>query len=136
MQRARQVFLLYVVENGLTIVVAFALGRHSVAGLTASVSIGYSVTAVAALAVLAHYRVRVAPVIWSVHMRRTLTASLAATAAIVLVYATSGATHGAGLVARFSAALVLGAVAYVVAVVLGQRRAARHRSKDARLGTF
>ena len=136
MQRARQVFLLYVVENGLTIVVAFALGRHSVAGLTASVSIGYSVTAVAALAVLAHYRVRVAPVIWSVHMRRTLTASLAATAAIVLVYATSGATHGAGLVTRFTVALVLGAVAYVAAVVLGQRRAARHRSKDARLGTF
>ena len=136
MQRAREVFALYVIENLLTIALAFVLGRHSMAGLTASVSIAYSLAAMAALATLAHYRVRVTSVIWSIHVRRSLWASIVATAAMALAYATSSASHGAGLVVRFALAIVVGVIAYSVVVVWGQRRAARRGPKDARLRMY
>src|ERR1700689_3736061 len=41
MQRARQVFLLYVLDNALTIVLCIVLGPHSIVGLMAAISIGY-----------------------------------------------------------------------------------------------
>src|SRR5580692_2937152 len=64
MQRAREVFYLYALQNVLTIVLCVAIGRHSMAGLTASVSIAYSAAAIVALAALARHRVSIAPVIW------------------------------------------------------------------------
>jgi putative peptidoglycan lipid II flippase len=60
MQRAREVFFLYALENALTIALAIVLGRHSLAGLTASVSIAYSAAAVVALFALARHQVHVA----------------------------------------------------------------------------
>jgi len=135
MQRAREVFVLYVIENALTIALAFVLGRHSMAGLTASVAISYTVGAILALATLAHYRVHITSVLWSVHVRRSLWASVVATLAIALVYATSSANHGSALVVRFSLALLAGLAAYGAVVFWGQRREGRRGQKDARLRT-
>ncbi len=57
MQRAREVFYLYALQNVLTIVLCVAIGRHSMAGLTASVSIAYSAAAIVALIALARHHV-------------------------------------------------------------------------------
>jgi putative peptidoglycan lipid II flippase len=87
MQRAREVFYLYVLENALTIALAIALGRTSLAGLIASISIAYSAAAVVALFALARHHVRIASVIWARHVRRSLWASLIATLIMALIYA-------------------------------------------------
>jgi peptidoglycan biosynthesis protein MviN/MurJ (putative lipid II flippase) len=136
MQRARQVFLLYFFENALTIVLCVALGRHSLAGLTASVSIGYSAAAIAALAVLARHRVNIITAVWSVHVRRSLAASLVATVAVAALYALPAWTHGVGLVVRLAAALVGGLFVYLVVVVALRRRLRRSHSKGVRLDGF
>jgi peptidoglycan biosynthesis protein MviN/MurJ (putative lipid II flippase) len=136
MQRAREVFVLYFFENALTIVLCVALGRHSLAGLTASVSIGYSVTAIAALVVLARHRVNIISGVWSVHVRRSLAASVVATVAVAALYALPAWTHGVGLVVRFAAALLGGVLVYLVAVVALRRRLRRAHAKGARLGGF
>jgi putative peptidoglycan lipid II flippase len=136
MQRAREVFALYVFENALTIGLCVALGRHSLAGLTASVSLGYSVAAVAALAVLARHRVNIVSGIWGVHVRRSLYASLVATVSVAALYALPAWTHGLGLVVRLLGALAGGVVVYLVVVVALRRRLRRGASKDVRLRRF
>jgi putative peptidoglycan lipid II flippase len=133
MQRARQVFLLYVLDNALTIVLCVVLGRHSVNGLMAAISIGYSVAAVAALMVLARYRVNIITGVWSVHVRRSLWASLVAAVVMAAVYAVPSWTKGAGLVTRFAGALVVGVLAYGIVVVFLRRRVRRALYKSARL---
>jgi putative peptidoglycan lipid II flippase len=136
MQRARQVFLLYVLDNALTIVLCIVLGRHSATGLMAAISIGYSVAAVVALIVLARYRVNIITGVWSVHVRRSLWASLVAAIVMAAVYAVPSWTHGLGLVTRFAGALVVGVVAYLVAVYLLRRQVRRAFAKSARLERF
>ena len=136
MQRAREVFYLYALQNALTIALAIVLGRHSIAGLTSSISIAYTVGAVVALATLARHQVSIAPVIWSVHVRRSLWASLGAAITMALTYAASGATRGAGLVARFSTAAVAGLLVYALLVLVSQWRLARRSGKGARLRSF
>jgi putative peptidoglycan lipid II flippase len=133
MQRAREVFLLYVFENALTIALCIALGRHSLAGLTASVSLGYTVTAVAALVVLARHHVNIIAGVWSVHVRRSLWASLIATAVMAAVYAVPSWTRGVGLISRFAGAVVVGVLAYGVVVVLLRRHIRRAAFKGVRL---
>jgi peptidoglycan biosynthesis protein MviN/MurJ (putative lipid II flippase) len=133
MQRARQVFLLYVLDNALTIALCVVLGRHSVTGLMAAVSIGYSVAAVAALMVLARYRVNIITGVWSVHVRRSLWASLVAAVVMAAVYAVPSWTHGVGLVTRFAGALVVGVLAYGIVVVFLRRHVRRALYKSARL---
>jgi putative peptidoglycan lipid II flippase len=136
MQRAREVFYLYALQNALTIALAIVLGRHSIAGLTSSVSIAYTAGAVVALATLARHQVSIASVIWSVHVRRSLWASLGAAITMALAYAASGATRGAGLIARFSIAAVAGLLVYALLVVVSQWRLARRSGKGARLKSF
>jgi len=133
MQRAREVFYLYALQNALTVVLCVAIGRHSLAGLTASVSIAYSAAAVVALAALARHRVSIASVIWSRHVRRSLGASLVSALVMALIYAAPTWNRGAGLVARFSFAFLAGLGAYALVVVLLQHRVTRVGAKDARL---
>ena len=132
MQRAREVFYLYALQNVATIVLCVAIGRHSIAGLTASVSIAYSAAAIVALVALARHRVNIASVIWSRHVRRSLSASLVAALAMALAYSAPTWNRGAGLVARFSLALLAGLCAYALVVMILQRRLARV-GKDVRL---
>jgi putative peptidoglycan lipid II flippase len=133
MQRAREVFYLYALQNVLTIVLCVAIGRHSIAGLTASVSIAYSAAAVAALAALARHHVTISSVIWSRHVRRSLGASLVMALVMALAYSAPTWNRGAGLVARFSFAVVAGLGAYALVVVILQHRVTRVGGKDARL---
>ena len=136
MQLARQVFGLYVVENGVTVVLCVVLGRHSLSGLTASVSLGYTAGAVAALALLARHRVNIISGVWSVHVRRSLTATAFASLAMAVVYAAPNWTHGLALVTRCLAAVVAGSVGYGLVVVVLRRRVRRRRVKGVRLDTF
>jgi putative peptidoglycan lipid II flippase len=136
MQRAREVFVLYALQNGLTIVLCIALGRHSIAGLSASVSISYAIAAIVAVAVLARRHVNIAPAIWSIHVRRSLRASIVATVVMALVYAAPTWDSGPRLIARFLLALMLGFVAYAGFVMLSHYGISRRTSKDVRLKQF
>jgi peptidoglycan biosynthesis protein MviN/MurJ (putative lipid II flippase) len=56
-RNARVVFVLYVIENGLNIVLAFALvHRYGIVGLTVALSIAYTVAALFGVAVLLRMR--------------------------------------------------------------------------------
>ena len=136
MQHARVAFYLYAFENLLTIGLLVVMGRHSLGGLTASVSIAYSASAIVTLMVLARYQVRVASVVWSSHVRRSLWASLLTALVVAVAYAIPSWERGLGLVARFLFAVLLGSFTYVLAVVVQQRRVSRRRSKSGRLGQF
>ena len=136
MQRVRDVFWLYAMQNALNIALAFVIGRRSLAGLTWSVSIAYTVAAVAAVATLSHRRVAIASMIWSLHVRRSLVASLGAALAMALGYAASGASQGTGLIIRFAGAALLGLIAYVSLIAYWQWRLSRRSIKSARLKTF
>jgi putative peptidoglycan lipid II flippase len=136
MQRARDVFALYAFENALTIVLCVFLGRHSLAGLTASVSLGYSVAAVAALMVLARRHVNIISGVWSVHVRRSLLSSILATTVMAVVYAVPSWTRGLGLVTRLGGAVVAGAVVYLLVVAFLRRRLRRAFTKSVRLDQF
>jgi putative peptidoglycan lipid II flippase len=133
MQRAREVFYLYALQNVLTIVLCVVLGRHSIAGLTASVSIAYSAAAVVALAALARHQVTIASVIWSRHVRRSFGASVVMALVMALVYAAPTWNDGAALVARLLFSLLAGLGAYALVVVILQHRVTRVGAKDARL---
>jgi hypothetical protein len=136
MQRAREVFYLYVLQNGLTIALCIVLGRHSLAGLTSSVSIAYTGAAVAAVMTLARHHVNITSTIWSIHVRRSLRASLVAALVMALVYAAPTWDHGIRLIARFSLSLVLGLVSYAAVVLISNYGLSRRGSKDARLKQF
>ncbi len=136
MQRAREVFVLYAIQNGLTIALCVVLGRHSIAGLTASVSIAYAAAAVLAVVALARHRVNVASTIWSLHVRRSLRASLAAALVMALVYATPSWDQGIRLVARFMLSLVLGFLTYGAFVMISHQGLTRRSAKSARLKQF
>ena len=129
MQRAIDVFALYAFQNGATIALCVVLGRHSLAGLTASVSIAYAAAAVGALIVLAARQVPVAPAVWSVHVRRSVLASFAMGLVMAAAWATPTWTRGGGLVARGLLATVLGAATYVLFVLVAQRSARPPRPK-------
>jgi putative peptidoglycan lipid II flippase len=129
MQRAVDVFILYVVQNAVTVVLCIVLGRHSLAGLTASVSIAYASAAVLALFVLSSRRVSVVSTIWSVHVRRSVLASLAMGVVMAAAYATPTWSRGTGLVARGLLAAILGAITYILFVLVAQRDANLGRRK-------
>jgi peptidoglycan biosynthesis protein MviN/MurJ (putative lipid II flippase) len=128
--------MLYAIENALTIVLCVLLGRHSLAGLTASVSIGYTATALVALLVLARRRVNIITGVWSVHVRRSLWASLVASVIIALVYAGPTWSRGPGLIARCGAAMIAGVLVYGLVVVALRGRVRRRSTKDVRLEQF
>jgi putative peptidoglycan lipid II flippase len=121
MQRAVDVFGLYALQNATTIVLCIVLGRHSLAGLTASVSIAYAGAAVVALVVLAARHITVAPTIWSVHVRRSILASLTMGIVMAAAYSSLTWSRGGGLVVRGLLATALGAGTYVLFVLVAQR---------------
>ena len=133
MQRARDVFLLYVLDNGVAVALCVAIGRHSVAGLCAAVSIGYTVAALAALGTLALHGVDIVATVGGVHVRRSLAATLVATLVMAAVYAGPTWSHGLKLVARFAAAGLAGTLGYLLVATVGARRARRAGGPRARL---
>ena len=136
LQRAREIFFLYVFENALTIGLCVLLGRNSIAGLTASVSISYTAAAALAVFSLARHQVSITSAVWSLHVRRSLRASLAATLVMAVVYAAPTWNHGVGLILRFSLAMALGTLTYVGFVMISHQAVTRKTMKNARLGQF
>ena len=126
-QRASSVFWLYVLDNALSVALSLLWGRHSLAGLTAAVSVGYAVSAAAALVVLARAQAPLAPALWSAPVRRSMLAGVFAALAMALLYSTTNAVTGFGLVVRTGGALVGGAFTFALLVGLGQRRHQRRR---------
>ncbi len=121
MQRARDVFILYVIQNGLTVGLCVVIGKHTMSGLVASISIAYTVAAFLALAVLARYKVSIGAALWSKYVGRSLAASLISGVVMAVVYAVPSATHGIGLLYRLLMAVVFGALSFGSVVILQTR---------------
>jgi putative peptidoglycan lipid II flippase len=136
MQRASEVFVLYAIQNGLTIGLCIALGRHSLAGLTASVSIAYTAASILAVIALARHHVNIASTVWSLHVRRSLRASLVAALVMALVYSAPTWDQGIRLVARLMLSLVLGFITYVSFVMISHYSISRRNAKDVRLKQY
>jgi hypothetical protein len=85
------------------------------------VSIAYAGAAVVALGLLTVRGVSVISTVWSVHVRRSIYASLAMGLVMAAAWSTPTWTRGAGLVARGALAAALGGVTYVLFVLVAQR---------------
>jgi putative peptidoglycan lipid II flippase len=130
MQRTKVAFFLYLVENGLNIVLAVALvGPLGVRGLALSLSIAYSVAALLALAVFRQWFGRLAePGSWA-PLRRVALSCLPMALVVLVVSNLSGSTTTAGLAVRVTAAVLAGGVTFAAGVVwLGRRDDLRRRS--------
>ncbi len=131
MQDTRTAFRLYLVENGLNIVVALALvGPLGVRGLALSLSIAYSMAALLALAVVRNRVGGLGGPDLTTPVKRVVGASGVMAVATVLALSVSGATSGVGLLARVVFAVVVGVVAYLVTAGLLGARAARRATQE------
>jgi putative peptidoglycan lipid II flippase len=123
MQRTKVAFFLYLIENGLNVVLALALVHPlGVRGLALSLSIAYTVAAFLALAVFHQWFGRLAaPETWS-PLWRVVVASIPMALVVLLVSNLSGSTSTAGLFARVIGATIAGALTFGGAVIwLGRR---------------
>jgi putative peptidoglycan lipid II flippase len=123
MQDTRTAFKLYLIENGLNIVLAIVLvGPLGVRGLALSLSIAYSVAALVAMAVVRQRVGGLGGDDLSTPVKRVLGASAVMAVTTVLAVNVSGADHGVALLGRVVLAVVVGAATYVaVATVFGAR---------------
>ena len=128
MQRARDVFFLYALENGLTIALCFALGRHSITGLTGAVSLAYTLSAAVALAALHVQHVPLSSTLLSRPIRRSAIASLAMAVVMAAGYATTTWSSGLLLLVRMGLAVVSGALTYGLVLYIGERGDALRRN--------
>ena len=139
MRDTRTPFFLYLLENGLNIALAFGL-RSTLGGrgLALSLSIAYTVAAVAALVVL---RARVGGLggfIVARYLVRTVVCSLVMAFVVALVLAGVGSDQGLGLLERVVAAVIGGMAAYALAAGLAGTllgwQTSRRRLNDAGKG--
>jgi putative peptidoglycan lipid II flippase len=130
MQRTKVAFWLYLVENGLNVILAVALvGPMSVRGLGVSLAVAYTVAAMLAVAVVRRW-------LGQLGGRRAwspLTGSALSTVvmgAVVLVASNlSGATHGLGLLLRVLGSVAAGALAYLATAMFLAGRERRDRRR-------
>ena len=130
MQRARVAFWLYLVENGLNVILAIALVHPlGVRGLALALSIAYTVAAVVGVVVLRRWLGNLGGSQTWAPLRPVIGATLVMGAVVLVISNLSGATHGVGLLVRVLGAVVAGGLVYLsVAHVLGGRR--RRRGRD------
>jgi putative peptidoglycan lipid II flippase len=124
MQRTKAAFYLYLVENGLNVVLALVfVGPLGIRGLALSLSIAYSVAALCGIGVLRRWLgVLGAPKAWA-PLRRAAGATIVMGAVVLVVSNVSGAQRGAGLLLRVAAAMVAGGAVYAgIGALLGGRR--------------
>ncbi len=133
MQRTRVAFYLYLVENGINIALALLLVHTlGVRGLALSLSIAYTVAAVAALAVFHLWFGRLAPRETWAPLWRVVIACIPMAVVVLVISNLSGSTTPAGLLARVGGAVVAGALTFGAMVIwLGQRAEARRGSGTA-----
>jgi putative peptidoglycan lipid II flippase len=135
MQRPNVAFFLYLIENGLNIVLALALvGPLGVRGLALSLSVAYTVAAVLAYLTLRHWFGAIGTSeVWS-PLWRVVVATIPMGAVVLVVSNLSGSTSFTALLARLVAAGVCGVVVFVAVVIaLGRRHETRRRTEFDRL---
>lgn len=123
MQRTKVAFFLYLIENGLNIVLALLLVHPlGVRGLALSLSIAYTVAALLALAVFHQWFGRLAPPAAWAPLTRVIIASIPMALVVLLVSNLSGSTSTAALFARVVGATLAGGLTFAATVVwLGRR---------------
>jgi putative peptidoglycan lipid II flippase len=129
MQRTRTAFYLYLVENGINVVLAVALvGPLGVRGLALSLSIAYTVAAVLAFGVFRRWFGTIgSPELWA-PLWRVLIASVPMAVVVLVVSNLSGSTSVVGLLGRLVAAGACGLVTFGAVVIwLGHRDEVRRR---------
>jgi putative peptidoglycan lipid II flippase len=132
MQRTKVAFWLYLLENGLNIVLAVALVHPlGVRGLALSLSLAYSAAAVVGLWVLRRWLGHLGtPGAW-VPLRGVLVSSALMAVVVLVVVNLSSAQRGIGLLVRVGAAVLAGLAVYGgVAVLLARRQEGRGRYPD------
>jgi putative peptidoglycan lipid II flippase len=133
MQRTRIAFYLYLVENGINIVLALALvGPLGVRGLALSLSIAYTIAAVLAFGVFRRWFGTIgSPELWA-PLGRVVIASVPMAVVVLVVSNVSGSTSVPGLLGRVVAAGVCGVVTFGAVVIwLGRRDEIRRRRAGA-----
>jgi putative peptidoglycan lipid II flippase len=131
MQRTRIAFYLYLVENGINVVLAVALvGPLGVRGLALSLSISYTVAAVLAYATFRRWFGAIgSPELWA-PLWRVVIASIPMGVVVLIVSNLSGSTSVIGLLSRVVAGSVCGLVTFGAVVIwLGRRHDRRQRSE-------
>jgi putative peptidoglycan lipid II flippase len=129
MQRTKVAFYLYLVENGINIVLAVALVHPlGVRGLALALSVAYTAGAVLGLALLRRWFGHLGTQgTWN-PLRRVGLASVAMGVTVLVVSNLSGSTSQLVLLARVVGSMAAGLVAYgAVVVLLGRRREAHLR---------
>jgi hypothetical protein len=131
MQDTKTAFRLYLVENGINVVLAIALvGPLGVRGLALSVSVAYTAAAVLAMVVI-HRRIGgLGPSDLGRPLQRVVLASAVMAVAAVLAVNVSGSMSDAGLLARIVFATVVGVAVYLGAIVLLGARDERAEESD------
>jgi putative peptidoglycan lipid II flippase len=134
MQRTRVAFWLYLVENGVNVILALALvGPMGVRGLALSLSVAYSVGALCGLVVLRRWLGTIGePGAWA-PLRRDAIATVVMGAVVLVVSNLSSAVQGFALLVRMVVSVVVGAVVYVGTSTLfgkwAEGRRPRHRER-------
>ena len=133
MQRTRVAFYLYLVENGINVVLAVALvGPLGVRGLALSLSIAYTVAAVLAYATFQRWFGAIgSPELWA-PVWRVVIASIPMGVVVLVVSNLSGSTSVIGLLGRVVAASVCGLITFGAMVIWLGRRHDRHRRSQER----
>jgi putative peptidoglycan lipid II flippase len=128
MQRTRVAFWLYLVENGINVILAVALVHPlGVEGLALSLSVAYSVAAVGGLVVLRRWLGTLGGrAVW-VPIRRMLGATVVMAAAVAVLSNLSAAQHGVGLLLRVGAGIVGGVLVYAGTAALFARWSEQRR---------
>jgi putative peptidoglycan lipid II flippase len=127
MQRTRVAFYLYLVENGLNIVLALALVHTlGVRGLALSLSIAYTVSAVLALLVFHRWFGRLAERASWAPLVRVIIAAVPMGVVVLVVSNLSASTSIPALLARVIGSVVAGGLTFGAVVIwLGRRHDAR-----------
>lgn len=133
MQRAKDAFVLYVIENGVNVALAITIGRHTIGALTATVSIAYTATAVVAL-----YAVRRrAGSLGGAGCYRPLgpiaVASVVTGLVAALAWSVTAWDEGSGLAIRLCWSVAAGVVAFTVCAGWLSKRTRRAAASRGRL---
>ena len=99
-QRGADIFGLYALQNLATVILAAAIGRHSLGALISAISISYTLAALAGLSVMHYRQTSVGAVFLESHFRRLLLASVSSALTAAVAYSFMGSTTGAGLAVR------------------------------------
>lgn len=113
-QRGRDIFGLYALQNLGTVILAAFMGRHSLGALISTISISYTLAAMAGLGVMHYRQTSVEAVFLEPHLRRLLLASVATALTTAVAYSFMGSTAGVGLAVRTGIATATGLLTFLL----------------------